>query len=368
MPAVSVNTLRGPKRFPSVLVMVSLILSSFLTSHIQAKSARDIAEKTFPSVVMLVMQDSHGQPTSLGSGFFVKEDVVATNLHVIEGAASGYVKIVGKKLKYDIAGFVAIDRYRDIVLLKVQEAKAPTLVLADSNDVAVGDEIYAVGNPQGLEGTFSKGIVSGIRKVGKDSLLQITAPISPGSSGGPVLNTVGNVIGVSIATFKGGQNLNFALPSSYIRPLLSNTGSVTPISKKTKPNRKTSILETLGGKSTEGVIGTQLIWTHQVVVMPLDRSIMSVSGQYSFSLRNKLQHPVKGIVCLVVFFDPDEEPIDIDLVQHKGTIPPGLAKRVTSIVDTSIPKLTTPGGGSTPQTKVELRILDFKIIQSEDLF
>jgi len=88
MLSVSHNTLRGPRRFPSVLIMVSLILSSFLTSHTKAKPAREVAEKTFPSVVMLMLQDSHGQPTSLGSGFFVKEDVIATNLHVIEGAAS----------------------------------------------------------------------------------------------------------------------------------------------------------------------------------------------------------------------------------------------------------------------------------------
>ena len=367
MPEVSPNTVRGPRRFPSVLVMVSLILSLFLTSDTQTKSARDIAEKTFPSVVMLVMQDSHGQPTTLGSGFFVKEDVVATNVHVIEGAASGYAKIVGKKPKYDISGFVAIDQYRDLVLLKVQEAKAPTLVLADSNDVAVGDEVYAVGNPQGLEGTFSKGIVSSIRKVGKDSLLQITAPISPGSSGGPVLNAQGEVVGVSVATFKGGQNLNFAIPVSYLRPLLSRQDPVTlinarPATEKVGP----ALIDTFGEKGTEGVIGTQLTW--RLPVVPLGGSVMAASGDYSFSLYNKLRHTVEGIICLVVFFDRDGEPIDIDLVQHRGKIPPGLAKRVTSIVDTSIPQLTTPGGGSTPETKVELRILDFKIIQSEDLF
>jgi len=367
MLAVSLNTLRGQRKFSSVLVMVSLILSSFLTSDTQAKPAREVAEKTFPSVVILVMQDSHGQPTSLGSGFFVKEDVIATNLHVLEGAASGYVKIVGKKPKYDIAGFVAIDRYRDLVLLKVREVKALTLVLADSNDIAVGDEVYAVGNPQGLEGTFSKGIVSSIRKVGKDSLLQITAPISPGSSGGPVLNTEGKVVGVSVATFKGGQNLNFAIPASYLRPLLSLQDPVTPI--KALPGTEKvgpALIDTFGEKGTVGVIGTRLTWRLPVVL--LGGSVMAVSGDYSFSLYNKLRHPVEGIICLVVFFDRDGEPIDIDLIQHRGTIPPGLAKRVTSIVDISIPQITTPGGGSTPETKVDLRILDFKIIQSEDLF
>ena len=364
MPAVSPNTLRGPRRLPSVLVMVSLILSSFLTSETQAKPARDIAEKTFPSVVMLVMQDSHGQPTSLGSGFFVKEDVVATNLHVIEGAASGYVKIVGKKPKYDIAGFVAIDRYRDLVLLKVQEAKAPTLVLANSNDVAVGDEVYAVGNPQGLEGTFSKGIVSSIRKVGEDSLLQITAPISPGSSGGPVLNAQGEVVGVSVATFKGGQNLNFAIPSSYLQPLLSKSNSVTPISAKAKPNKERSILETLGGKSTEGVVATHL----------------TVEGgywpKYSFSFQNKLREPVTDIVCLVVFYDDHREPIDTSIIVFKETIPPGLAKRCTeNHIESSVYGIISGESKNNKKSDLsekfascmEFRVLDFKIVESDEL-
>ena len=356
------------KKFSSLSIMLCLILNSFLIPYTEAKPAREIAEKTFPSVVMLVMRDSHGQPTSLGSGFFVKEDVVATNLHVIEGAASGYAKIVGKKPKYDIAGFVAIDQQRDLVLLKVQGVKAPTLVLADSNDVAVGDEVYAIGNPQGLEGTFSKGIVSSVRKVKKDSLLQITAPISPGSSGGPVLNTKGRVVGVSVATFKSGQNLNFAIPVSYLRPLLSRKNPLTPIPVRSGTGKEVPhISEIFGTKNTDGVIGTQLTWGSPVLRFSAG-SVISVSGDYSFSLLNKLQHPVKGIICLIVFFDRDGEPIDIDLVEYRGTIPPGLAKRVTSSVDKSIPELTTPGGGSTPKTKVELRMLDFQILQSEDMF
>ncbi|MCK5269803.1 MAG: trypsin-like peptidase domain-containing protein [Sedimentisphaerales bacterium] len=194
------------------LVGLILILNFVCTSY--AKTAKDIAQKVFPSVVMLVMEDSNGQPLSLGSGFFVQEDVVATNLHVIEDAAGGYAKIVGKKQKYNIAGYVAIDYKRDLILLKIEKAKALPIDIGNSDEVAIGDEIFAVGNPKGLEGTFSKGIVSAIRKFEKDSLLQITAPISPGSSGGPVLNKEGKVIGIAVATFKGGQNLNFAIPAS----------------------------------------------------------------------------------------------------------------------------------------------------------
>ena len=173
----------------------------FEASSALGQTAQEIAKKAFSSTVLLVMEDKSGQPLSLGSGFFVREDIVATNLHVVEGAAGGYAKIVGKQQKYNITGYVAIDNKMDLVLLKIDKVKAPAITLGDSSKIAIGDEIFAVGNPKGLEGTFSKGIVSAIRKIEEDTLLQITAPISPGSSGGPILNTEGDVIGISVATF-----------------------------------------------------------------------------------------------------------------------------------------------------------------------
>jgi len=96
--------------------------------------------------------------------------------------------------------------------------------------VAVGDEVFVVGNPYGLEGTLSQGIMSGLRSVGPDSLLQITAPISPGSSGGQVLNSQGEVIGVAVATLTDGQNLNFAIPVSYLKAFLTEVKSLRPLS------------------------------------------------------------------------------------------------------------------------------------------
>jgi len=179
-----------------------------------AQTAREIAKKVSPSVVLLVMEDENGQPLAMGSGFVIEDGIVATNLHVIAGASRGYAKLAEQKEKFNISGTVAVDVARDIALLAVEDIKAPALSIGDSKQLAVGDEVYAVGNPRGLEGTFSAGIISSIRKVGEDSLLQITAPISPGSSGGPVVDNKGEVIGVAVATFKGGQNLNFAIPSS----------------------------------------------------------------------------------------------------------------------------------------------------------
>lgn len=195
-----------------------LLLHSMIAvqSFVLAESPQQIASRAFKSTVLLVMEDQNGQPLSLGSGFFVRENILASNLHVVTGAHRGYAKVVNQATNFQIEGISAVDPKRDLVLIRLSGPASLPLMLGDSDAVEVGDPVYAVGNPKGLEGTFSQGIVSSIREIGEDKVLQITAPISPGSSGGPVLNTKGQVIGVSVATFKGGQNLNFAIPSKYL--------------------------------------------------------------------------------------------------------------------------------------------------------
>ena len=210
-----------------------------------------------------------------------------------------------------------------------------------------------MGNPRGLEGTFSQGIISSIRKVGTDKILQLTAPISPGSSGGPVLNDKGQVIGVSVATFRGGQNLNFAIPSNYLKKLIEHIGPAKPLSKAKPTVSKRSILDKFGGKSVEGVTGGKLIWKYPA----------SQSGSYSFSLRNQLRGNIKDVYCLVIFFDAQGDPIDVDVVHFRDPIPAGLAKRVKSKVDDSVQELTTRYNAKTPHTKVEFRILHFEIVE-----
>ena len=332
-----------------VLIFSIIIVILFLaTSLSQALTAQQIAQNTFPSVALLVMEDANGQTISLGSGFFVMDDVVATNLHVIEGATSGYVKIIGQKTKYEIAGLVSADYQADLALLKITGVKTSPLILGDINQVAVGDEVYAVGNPQGLEGTFSQGIVSSIRQIESDMLFQITAPISPGSSGGPVLNTQGKVIGIAVATFSGGQNLNFAIPASYLAPLLKSVSVqiLIPLTADVTTKKKKSIIDDLGERSIEGVIGENLTWT--------GTSYADGAVEYAFSFRNQLREPVEDIYCFVVFYDHSDNPIDFDVINYSKVIPAGLAKRVKSKVDRSVKGLTS---------KVEFRILDFRIVE-----
>jgi S1-C subfamily serine protease len=217
-----------------------LILLSISYSIGLAQDARLIAKNTFPSVVMLEMRDDKNRPISLGSGFFVRPDVVVTNYHVIEGASDGFAKIVGETSIYHIEGVVGIDKTKDLALLKLKGVIGKPLILADISKIEVGQEVFAFGNPKGLEGTISTGIISGsnFRKVGSENLIQITAPISPGSSGGPVVNRKGEVIGVAVASLKDGQNLNFAVPSSYLAILLANPKSPVSLSSVTQSTMK----------------------------------------------------------------------------------------------------------------------------------
>ena len=347
----------------SFLYFIGLVLLLFCgIIEANAQSPQQIAKKALASTVLLVMEDANGQPLSLGSGFFVKSGQVATNLHVVKGASRGYAKLVSQKTKYDIEGITAVDAERDLIILKISDAQAQVIPLGDSNTVQVGAPIYAVGNPRGLEGTFSQGIISSIRKVGTDKILQLTAPISPGSSGGPVLNNKGQVIGVSVATFRGGQNLNFAIPSNYLKKLMERIGPTTPLSQAKPAESKHSILADLGNRSTEGVSGGKLTWKYQLYP-GIGNSTQPISDDYTFSLRNHLRENVRNIYCFVIFYDTQGDPIEVDVVLLRDPIPAGLAKRITSEVDGSVQELTTRVNSKTPHTKVEFRILDFEIME-----
>jgi len=340
-------------------LLVALLVASIVSTVAAAgQSPREIAKRVSPSVVLLVMEDANGQPLAMGSGFVVREGIVATNLHVIEAAARGYAKVVDQKAKHDVAGVVASDPARDLVLLAVDGLTAPLLSIGDSDLVAIGDDVFAVGNPRGLEGTFSAGIVSSIRKVGEDSLLQITAPISPGSSGGPVVNSKGEVIGVAVATFKGGQNLNFAIPSRYLSallPLVKQAVALPEASAAAKAKKEKSLLDEMGGRSNDGIIVGQFLW---------DLPGNPYEGSFSCSVRNTLREPVRNIRCLLVFSDSDGLPVDTFAITFDGPLLPGLAKRICGQVDGSV-KILTSGKASAPR-KLEFRVLYFDVIEADD--
>ena len=221
---------RNPARCLDTCCALVLLLVGAVGAY--AQTTQEIATTALNSTVMLTMEDAEGRLLRYGSGFVVDEGRVASSFHVVDGALTGYANLVAQNERYDVEGMTAVDRERDIVVLKVSAAGLPVLPLGNSDSVQVGDVVYAAGNPQGWQGTFSQGIVSGIRQVGTQELLQITAPISPGSSGGPVLNSAGEVIGLAVSTVRDGQNLNFAIPVDHLKALLESSGPTGPFASQ----------------------------------------------------------------------------------------------------------------------------------------
>jgi S1-C subfamily serine protease len=158
----------------------------------------------------------------LGTGFIVAPNVIATNLHVLINARSAELHFADGTSSVTDA-VLKVDPSHDLALLPLHESSRvrPPLVLGDDAHLHPGDAIVALGTPQGLDFTVSTGIVGAIREVNRNlTLLQITAPISPGSSGGPLFDEQGTVVGVTTLTMTRGQNLNFAVPARYVRALL----------------------------------------------------------------------------------------------------------------------------------------------------
>jgi Tfp pilus assembly protein PilF len=181
-------------------------------------AAQQIAASATPSVVVLFNLDGNRQVRALGSGFFVASGLVVTNLHVIKGAMSIFGRVVGTEGASRVIEVVITDEDVDLAVLRFESLTGPALPLA-AGLPQVGETVYAIGNPKGLEGTFTQGIVSAIRR--EDGLIQTQVPISPGSSGGPLLNSRGEVVGVAVGTNPDGQNLNFVIPISHVRQLLA---------------------------------------------------------------------------------------------------------------------------------------------------
>jgi S1-C subfamily serine protease len=195
---------------------------------------------------------ARGDTVGTGTGFVVGDDgLFVTNYHVVQVADSLAVETLEGK-RFAEVGLVAADPEHDLALLRVEKAALTPLRLGSDAEAAVGDPVFVMGNPMGMYGTFSDGMVSGKRPVEGVSMLQISAPISPGSSGGPVMNDRGEVIGVATLILMGGQNLNLAVPVRYLRPLLAERRAAQPFAAALLPREAERGLAVLDGRRHPG--------------------------------------------------------------------------------------------------------------------
>lgn len=184
----------------------------------------DLVRRIKPSAVAIETFDARGEKLTRGSGFFIDFDRVVTNRHVIDGAHRAEVHL-STGTTFPVRNVLAVDAEGDIALLKIEAPKALVRPLSlDRTSPQEGESIVVIGNPFGLEGSVTNGIVSAVRDIpGFGRIIQITAPISPGSSGSPVVNMHGQVIGVATLQVTGGQSVNFAIPSERIAQLDRST-------------------------------------------------------------------------------------------------------------------------------------------------
>ena len=224
---MSDTVMGNPRKALPYFTVLGLLLFYIIVAA--AQGTEQIAEKTAVATVYLEMTDAGGEILGSGSGFLVERDHIATNFHVIEGAAKGTVTQVNKSTKYTIEGISATDEENGLALLRVKALGGEPLPLGDSDTVTASEAVYVAGNPKGVEGVFLNDRVSSLYEVGTKKRFQMTGLIHPSNSGGPVLNTKGQVIGISLIALESGQNLNLAIPSNYLKRLLAQSGKPKPL-------------------------------------------------------------------------------------------------------------------------------------------
>lgn len=210
-----------PTRLTAPLI-ASLVAAAFalLSGSAAALQPAEVYAKVAPSVWRVQTYDVDGLPIGIGSGVVIAPDTLVTNCHVL--AKAKRVAVKREKISID-AKLEMWDPQRDVCQIKAPNLGAPVVALGEVGKLKVGQNVYAVGNPKGLDLTMSAGLLSSIRRNTKDQviLLQTSAAISGGSSGGGLFDDEGVLIGLTTlgSVSADAQNLNFAVPVDWVREL-----------------------------------------------------------------------------------------------------------------------------------------------------
>jgi serine protease Do len=224
-------------RVVAVLPLVSACAGT-LSSPRTRLSETDIAKRASPAIVRI-----EAGAEKIGTGFILdKTGVVATNLHVVVGESAIKIKLPDGS-QYSVTQVDGLDPGRDLALLQIRPQPGkdlPTLQLGDSSAMSAGDKVVAIGNPLGFDNTVTNGLLSHVqplcgvadiaaKKCNQElTVMYISAPISPGSSGGPLFNQFGEVVGVTTAIIPAGQNFNLVVPGNYLKPMIAQRIAMSP--------------------------------------------------------------------------------------------------------------------------------------------
>ena len=209
------------KKYLLILVIATAMYDSFA----QTLDAEQIYKKVNDAVVTVYAYDSEQKILSQGSGVVLNDKGwIVTNYHVYNGADRLIVKHNEKIIEY--SQIIGVDADKDILILKIADHTFPYVTIGNSDSLNVGQRIYAIGSPEGFENTMTEGIISGLRsyEAHTQNYVQISAPLSHGSSGGAVVNAKGELIGISTLSLIKGQNLNFAIPVNEVLKVYKKNG------------------------------------------------------------------------------------------------------------------------------------------------
>jgi len=258
-----------------------------------ALSAQQIFNRVSPSVMVVESLNTKGSVTAFGSGVVIASGRVITNRHVIEEGISFRVEHGGKKWP---AKLIRVDLDHDLAELSVIGLGAPWVHARDSSMLAVGEKVYAIGAPEGLELTISEGLISGLRDFGKDRVIQTSAAISPGSSGGGLFDAQGRLVGITTFYLKEGQSLNFALPAEWTLALDSKPIKAPPAVSENSPAMQALLLYLLGERDSKAGKYSQAITAYQQALrLEPDFEIAWVGLSRAY---NEIKRPEKGINAL----------------------------------------------------------------------
>jgi serine protease Do len=217
-----------------------------------------LAAKARPSIVVIESVDRNNREGGTGTGYVVREDgVIATNFHVIGEHRGFRVKLSDGKI-YEPKAILAVDRDKDLALIQIDRKGLPTLSLGDSSDLTPGQGIMALGNPLGFDFSVSRGVVAALRALEGNDMIQVAIPIEPGSSGSPVLDVKGRVIGT--IAIKSGGAMGFAVPVNDLRRLLENPHPI--------PMKRWLTIGALDPKEWQSIMGG--IWKQRAGIIKAD--------------------------------------------------------------------------------------------------
>ncbi|SFU67042.1 serine protease Do [Pustulibacterium marinum] len=246
------------KIFFSLIVVVNGIFGY------SQNNLRDLTAKNEKAIFSIFTYDDFGVPSGSGTGFFINSNGIGiSNFHVLVNASKAIIKTNNKK-SYKVVEILESNSDADLIKFRVENSENISFPFLNLKNTGVnkGEDIFVIGNPHGFESTVSEGIISSIREVdGYEKVIQITAPISPGSSGSPVMTMDGNVIGVATFQYKEGQNLNFAVSANMISKLnpinknltASNNSNFIVINERCQDNSEL-VLNSLEFKDYETVL------------------------------------------------------------------------------------------------------------------